>query len=157
MATKNILETVQEKIELKVRSKHIPAEFFKDRKGLYVWNSFIENIVKNSAPTEENSEFKIASFDLKEDSLDKDIEKALPEKHLFSETEVCAVIAALIEKQPKGEKGLLLNNGYANLFYTKARVVGVGWGGSWWDVDGWERDVDKWGAGLRVFSSATEI
>lgn len=51
-----------------------------------------------------------------------------------------------------------MKDGYANIFYIKghSRVVGVGWGGSYWSVGGWRRDDDRWGEGGRVFSPATD-
>ena len=46
---------------------------------------------------------------------------------------------SLMEKQGKGEDGVLLNNGYANIFYIKdsagvLRTVYVRWGGGGWRV-----------------------
>ena len=64
------------------------------------------------------------------------------------------VIASLIARQPKGEEGVLLNTGYANLFYTPSYVVYVFWhaGRRGWGVGTYERDDDGWRAGGRVFS-----
>ncbi len=78
--------------------------------------------------------------------------------HLFGETVLCGVIAGLIARQPKGEEGALLNNGYANLFYLGSCVVDVGWGsgGREWGVNAWRRGDDGWDAGGQVFSPATE-
>lgn len=121
-----ILKSVKQRIPIVIAKMHEPKEFFKDRKGLYVWGSFIENILSKAKPTKAKTKFNIASFDLVESASDENIEKSLPKKHLFSETDVCAIIADLIEKQSKGQKGILVNTGYANLFYTKSRVVSVG-------------------------------
>jgi hypothetical protein len=49
---------------------------------------------------------------------------------------------SLMEKQGKGEDGVLLNNGYANIFYIKdlarvLRAVSVGWRGGGWYVISW--------------------
>jgi hypothetical protein len=56
----------------------------------------------------------------------------------------------MISKQPNGEQGDLINNGYANLFYTASWVALVGWdrAGRGWDVGTWCR------AGRRVVSPA---
>lgn len=101
-------------------------------------------------------EFTLNSFDLTERLNDEKIEAALGENHLFDRGEVYALIGNLIAKQPKGEEGVLLNDGKANLFYTEAFVVGVGWDShdSRWYVDSWHRDERGWDAGYRVFSPA---
>lgn len=156
MKKENILKSVKDS-EIKLLEKHDPKEFFKERTGLWIWSSFINNVVEKAKSTKSGATFKISSFDLVESATDEEIEKDFPKKHLFTETEVCAIIASLIEKQSKGEAGTLLNNGYANLFYTKSRVVGVDWDGSRWDVIGWYRGGLAWHEGDRVFSSATEI
>lgn len=65
---------------------------------------------------------------------------------------------ALMEKQGKGEDGVLLNNGYANIFYIRdsagvLRAVIV-----FWNDDGWRVSADsvevpvRWDVGSRVFS-----
>jgi len=65
---------------------------------------------------------------------------------------------SLMEKQKHGEDGVLLNNGWANIFYIKddagvLRAVGVYWRGGGWRVgaDSVE-DPRGWGGGHRVFS-----
>ncbi|MCX6739374.1 MAG: hypothetical protein NT098_05010, partial [Candidatus Parcubacteria bacterium] len=67
------------------------------------------------------------------------------------------IIADIISRQPKGESGTLLNNGYANLFYVQAGasvfVVYVCWSGFEWCVSAWLLDEDgQWSGGGRVFS-----
>lgn len=103
-------------------------------------------------------EFTLNSFDLTKNSLDSEIEEALGENHLFDRGEVYSVIGSLIAKQPKGEEGVLLNNGNYNLFYTEAFVVRVCWGSSRdvWGVSVWRRVGFGWHPGDRVFSPATE-
>ena len=150
-----IIKSVDKKIVVKLK-KFDPTEFFKNREGLYVWSSFKDNILDKAKTIEKESEFKISSYDLVKFGNDEEIEKELPEKHLFSETDVCALIASLIEKQPKGEEGTLQNNGYANLFYTSSHVVVVRWSGGEWSVYDWYRRDGRWGGGPRVFAPATE-
>lgn len=65
---------------------------------------------------------------------------------------------SLMEKQGKGEDGVLLNNGYANIFYIKdsagvLRAVDVHWYGGGWDVyaDSVEHPF-RWRVGDQVFS-----
>lgn len=155
---KEIFTLVQKEIPISINKTHSPAEFFKNRKGLYVWSSFSDSIVEKSKPVDAGSEFKVSSLDLKESANDEEIEDALPKEHIFSETDVCAIVAALIEKQPNGEEGTLLNNGYANLFYTPSRVVHVFWraGRGEWRVYDWFLDGFSWDGGYRVFSPAID-
>ena len=65
---------------------------------------------------------------------------------------------SLIRKQPDGEEGVLLNNGWANILYIRdqngvLRAVGVRWGDGGWGVDaGSVEDSGGWDAGHQVFS-----
>jgi len=65
---------------------------------------------------------------------------------------------SLMEKQKHGEDGVLLNNGYANIFYIKdgagmLRTVHVGWSGGGWDVSAYSiGDPYGWYDGYQVFS-----
>lgn len=155
--TKSILKEVEKVIKLKMSAAFNPQEFYKEnRKGLYMWSDFRERILPKAKLTKKGASFEIASSDLAEYANDEQIEKSLPKRHLFSESEVSAIIAELIAKQPNGEKGDLVNTGRANLFYTKAFVVRVGWVGfdGEWSVTAWCRGGRGWFAGARVFSPA---
>ena len=149
-----VLEIVEKKIVVKSATKFQPKDYFKTRDGLYIWSSFEDRILSKAKSIKTSKPFKLISFELKKDLSDEEIEKELPKKHIFSETDVCAVVAELINKQAKGEKGLLFNNGYANLFYTGAFVVGVRWGDDEWGVRAWGRDGLRWYSDDRVFSPA---
>jgi len=151
---KTILKAAEQRIPLTSKA-HTPKKYFTNREGLYVWSTFANTVLAEAKATKSGKKFELASFDLAKDAYDADIEPALPEGYMFSETDACAAIAALIEKQAKGENGPLLTNGYANLFYTPSRVVYVCWGDGEWSVDDWPRGGD-WDAGYRVFSLATD-
>lgn len=155
MAKEEVLKSIK-KEAVAIVEKHIPNEFFKNREGLFVWSSFISNVVSKAKETESGAKFNLSSFELTKDATDEEIEKDLPKDHIFSETDVCAIVADLIEKQSKGEEGILLNSGYANLFYTPSHVVHVLWSGGEWSVDVWFRGASGWFVGFRVFSPATE-
>ncbi len=65
---------------------------------------------------------------------------------------------SLMENQKNGEDGVLLNNGYANIFYIRdsagvLRAVNVLWGDGCWRVhaDSVESPI-RWSGGYRVFS-----
>lgn len=159
MADKNVLEEVGEKIGIEVPKDFDPKKFFKTRKGLYVWSDFKERILDKAPDVSGWPVISVDSFKLKESANDEEIEKSLLEKHIFSESEVCAAIADLIQKQSKGEEGVLQNNGYANLFYTKDFVVRVYWRvfHGEWNVDAWDRGDDHWDGSCRVFSPAAVL
>lgn len=67
---------------------------------------------------------------------------------------------SLMEKQKHGEDGVLLNNGWANIFYVKdiagvLRAVGVRWRGGGWGVSAHSVGRPRpggWFGGGRVFS-----
>ena len=65
---------------------------------------------------------------------------------------------ALMEKQANGENGILLTNGYANIFYIRdgngvLRAVGCYWdGGGWYVRADSVEGPDRWGEGYQVFS-----
>lgn len=64
----------------------------------------------------------------------------------------------LMERQKNGENGVLLNNGYANIFYLcdcagVLRTVGVLWNDGGWSVcAGPVGDPDRWRGDCQVFS-----
>ena len=136
--------------------RHDPALYYKIRNGLYVWSDFRTRIVAKATPVEAGTTVEVGYADLGKNATDAEIEAALPTRHLFDEPAVCAIVAALIARQPEGKEGVLMNNGYANLFYISSCVVRVRWlaVNRGWDVRTWLRDDYGWGAGGRVFSPA---
>lgn len=157
MAKKNdVLEVIEKRIEV-ITSKIVdPKEFFQTMNGLYVWSDFKERIVAKAKTIKAKTKYSISSSKLLKHAYDEEIENALPKKHIFTETEVCGLIAELIEKQPNGEMGVLQNNGYSNIFYTPTFVVGLYWGSydGGWNVGTFDRERG-WFDGSRVFSPAT--
>lgn len=154
--SEQILKPVEKKITIATKAKFDPKEYYKTRDGLYVWSNFGDRILEKTSPLKAAKNISIASYELVRSGSDEMIEKALPKKHIFDESEVCAIIAEMIAKQPKGEEGDLLNTGYANLFYTEAFVVHVYWYSydRHWGVLTWGRGDGDWDAGGRVFSPA---
>lgn len=66
-------------------------------------------------------------------------------------------ISALISMQPNGEEGVLLTNGWANIFYVKdkdgmLRAVFVCWRGGGWFVFAYALDDFQWHVDSQVFS-----
>lgn len=136
--------------------RHDPDVFYRTREGFYVYDDYRTRIVKNARPSEVGTTLKVECAELMRDLTDEEIEGALPKSHFFDETQVCAVIAGLIAMQPKGKSGTLINNGYANLFYTGSCVVDVGWNADSREcyVHTWRRVGHRWRAGNQVFSPA---
>lgn len=124
------------------------------RQGLYVWDGFIERVRKHASPVESMEALALPYLDLDEDANDSQIGAGLGQGYEFSASKLCYVIDRLTSRQPNGEDGDLLNNGYANLFYAEGGpVVRVLWGAgsSKWDVGGWLRDDFRWYRGSRAF------
>ncbi|MEI9966688.1 MAG: hypothetical protein WDN67_03585 [Candidatus Moraniibacteriota bacterium] len=131
------------------------AEFYRTGPGLYVYDTFANRLDVNARQTVASaSERPYAASLLKANAYDKDIRKELPETHLSTLED----IAGLIEAQPGGKSGFLLNNGYANIFYVEGKngevfAVFVYWlsDDRGWLVDAWQLDEDgDWNGGGQV-------
>ena len=131
-----------------------PHSYFKTREGLWVSDEFRSRILSKAGVVSVGAAVG-KSYDLTKNAYDREITPELGTTYQFeSESELCAYIAQMIEKQPNGAAGELLNNGYANIFYVAGCVVGVYWYGGrrLWRVNAWELGDDYWRAGARVFS-----
>lgn len=149
-----VLKEVEKEVAFEITEARDPKVFFQDRKGLFVGSSFTERIVEKSETISEGKSGTLQSFEILKYSDDATIEKALPEKHLFTESQIAAIVAEFISEQTDGKTGTLLADGNWNLFYTDTCVVGVRWvsGDAGWGVFSWQRGGREWGAGYRVFS-----
>lgn len=132
-------------------------DFFQIRSGLYVDESFRRLVVAKAKPSEL---VDAHHFDLPSGMTDAEIEKKLREdfgSHIWDESVLCATLQKWITDQEGGKSGKLLNNGYANIFYTSSCVVYVSWDadGRRWGVLTWKRDAGGWSSGNRAFSPAT--
>ena len=127
-----------------------------------VWDNFTELFLSGSGKTEDPiTEQTLRYHKLRKSSVDGPIIAELggAEK---SETTLSEMFS-LMEKQKNGEDGVLLNNGYANIFYIKdqngvLRAVYVCWGDDGWYVVA--RSVEGpsgWGGGYQVFSRNSVI
>jgi len=96
---------------------------------------------------------------LKANVKERDIRKELPEAHLSTPED----ILSLMELQPNEESGLLLNNGYANVFFVEGKnsevfVVNVHWDANYgkWRFGVWLlNEIPWWGAGGQVLCPGT--
>lgn len=102
-------------------------QFFRIRPGLYLWDSFRERFDLGASSQSRVGRPYVASL-LKSSAFDRNICQELPESHLSTPED----IAGFIEAQTSGEKGFLLTNGYANVFYVLGKngqivAVSVRW------------------------------
>lgn len=143
-------------VSVTLAEQHNPDAFYRTRSGLYVWDSFRNLVVAKAEPTETGKTFTVKPQTLARDASDAEIEGELGGAHLFSESDACALVAALIAEQPEGEAGPLLNDGRATIIYTPSCVVFVFWYGDrrLWYVNTFNRDDYRWLAGSQVFSPA---
>ncbi len=138
-----------------------PSDFFKTPEGLGTSNNFNDFILsgarKKKVSTDETT---IRYADLAQAANDAEIGGELPEGHVFEDVNVfLAHLATLIEGHWGGKEGILLNNGYANIFYVKVNgevfAVDVRWrtvNREWHCLAGRLGDV-RWRAGDRAFSA----
>lgn len=98
----------------------------------------------------------ICYYELLKDSVDEPIITELGGKEKVAVT--LAEIYSLMRNQRNGDKGILLNNGSANIFYVRdvncaLRAVCVRWLDDGWDLSAHSvEDPSRWLAGDRVFS-----
>lgn len=133
-----------------------PNEAFQNHQGLYVYGDFREYVLPalKSISSVPEAQFTLSSLAL--NASDLAIRNAIPKNHLAEWYH----ILSFISQQPNGEKGVLLTNGYANIFYMlgvggQVFAVRVHWhsGNREWNVRAWGLDGNgRWGAGSLVFS-----
>lgn len=124
-------------------------------KNVYIWSSFQKQLdtVKKGKIIKVKGEVSTTT------TYDKDnILKYKP----MPIDEVVGTINDLISKQPNGEEGVLLANGYVNIFYAICndgivRAVDCCWdaNNSGWDLYCHEFDDDGWDDGPQFFVSDT--
>lgn len=122
-----------------------------------VWDNFTGWFLSGDGKTEDpESEQTLRYHKLRKSSVDGPIITELGGEEK-SETTLTEMFS-LMEKQKNGEDGVLLNNGYANIFYIRdqngvLRAVSVYWLGGGWSVgaDSVESPYG-WLVGYRVFS-----
>jgi len=143
-----------------IKKQFNPNEFYKNREGLWVSNGFHERILPVASPVKSVAAKRVPMFDIIKQANDDEIRAQLPKNHVFEGTSAfCAYLAGMISRQPNGEEGNLLNNGYTNIFYVQTSggvfAVFADWdaGDREWYVYAWSLGGPRWNAGGRVFSS----
>ena len=123
----------------------------------YLGDNFTAWFLDGDGKTEDPiSEQTIRYHKLRKSSVDGPIIEELG-REAKAETTLSEMFSLMVG-QKHGEDGVLLNNGWANLFYIKdnagvLRAVGVRWGGGGWFVSaGSVGDPRAWSDGDLVFS-----
>jgi hypothetical protein len=134
-----------------------PNNFFRNYNKsakLNIRDNFNKNIQCRKV-REEQPRSTISFYTLKKAMGDSEIWFKLPAGSYFSLDDYW-IIAELLNKQPNGESGELLNDAQANIFYVQVGanicVVGVYWTGSCWSIEGWNLGEHIEDIGCRIFS-----
>ncbi len=130
----------------------------KEVKFYGIWDNFQNRFLAGDGKIEEHVGEQMLSYgNLTKGSVDGPIIEELGGEAKVETT--LSAIYGLLLKQPNGEKeGVLLTNGYTNIFYVKdingvLRAVDVYWDGGGWYVSAYSVGyTNGWDAGGRVFS-----
>jgi hypothetical protein len=149
-----ILKRVADTIKLPAHKRFVAEKHFVHDQGFYLWEDFGKNFLDE---VEENvPATTLAVYQLQKNALDAQIRKELGQDHEV----FLAHFFDLLQKQSKGEEGILLTNGAANIAYIRGKK-GVLWAVSaLWGSDGrcWVvgaisvENSSDWGGGRQVVS-----
>lgn len=153
------LKLVSNEIEIKADSFSKNSFFGNDRPTKLYFGSNFENWILGAMP-EEIPAFQDQLFQVQLGRAmnDAQILAELGDSKPFEISEFVAIIRELISKQLKGEAGVLLNNGYANIFYVRdqngvLRAVYVYWIDVGWYLNASSIESPRrWDGGHQVFS-----
>ena len=147
-------------VNLPKREQFCPKEYFQTRRGLYVCVDFRDRILSVTKKTGKLPSAKITSYNIVKDSNNEKIRAELSKNHIWKDaSDFCSHLAGMIDRQPKGENGDLLNNGCVNIFYVRGKngevfAVNVYWGvgALEWYVNAYQLDDGLGPAGRQAFS-----
>lgn len=144
-----------------------PHTYYKTRDGLFVWDTFEKRILSKQ-PTAmpyrglEGVANSTLSRNMSDQEIIDEILGGMDEARAHAST--LDQIAEMIDLQPNGKDGKLLNNGYANIFYVLVDgvllAVSVYWGSGYrkWNVRDWHLGENgKWNAVIQVFRNTTLV
>ncbi len=144
-----------------IATESFTKESFFGKKGpvkLWLGSNFEQWVLPLIPETIEAFQGTLTQTKLTKYMLDSEILTELGHPEPFTPGEFAALIRDLLTKQPKGEEGTLLMNGYANVFYVQleGRVVAVRvlWSsdGRGWGLDAFGLDDYRWFGGRCVLS-----
>lgn len=136
-------------------------EFLNSKLGIkiYMGDNFKNWIVSELLEEIPAFSVNLASYKLTKNMYDKEIRAEIGEDDVRTPNEALAIIFSNIAKQPNGEAGDFLNNGYANIQYVRLKngeVVAVF--APWfsddreWSLDACRLDGSGWREDNRVFA-----
>jgi hypothetical protein len=154
------LKVVVDNIFLKTDS--FSKNSFFDKSGsvkLYFGSNFSNWILEDIPDVIPAFEGNLLKTQLTKYMYDSEILDELGQPRLFTISEFSAIIRDLLLKQPDGEDGILLNNGYANIFFIQLKngrvvAVHVHWFSDCreWGLNARGLGGDRWFDGICVFS-----
>jgi hypothetical protein len=149
----SILELIGTTVIPATDKKLVAKDFFTEKK-FYLGDNFKDWFLKKIE--DPIGEVNVRYQKLTKSSVDGPIIAELGGEEKVETT--LATIADLIGRQAKGENGILLTNGYANIFYVRdatelLRAVSVYWCGDRWNVDADSVELPSdWNDDRQVFS-----
>ncbi|MEK7586971.1 MAG: hypothetical protein AAB453_03840 [Patescibacteria group bacterium] len=157
----SLLDFVATVVVLATKSKFVASDNFKLKKdgGIcsYLGDNFKAWFLNGDSKTEDPiGEQTLRYAKLRNVSVDGPIITELGGEAKAETT--LSEMFSLMEKQKNGESGVLLSNGYANIFYIRdiagvLRAVGVSWYDGGWHVHAYSVEYPyEWNGGSQVFS-----
>ncbi len=114
----------------------------------YILDNFENRVLNKAGDVIPEFSGILKSLKLTENMCDSEIMSEIGESNIFSIYEALGIIKVLTERQPKGEDGDILNNGYANIIYVRIDentilATGVRWRSAYrrWFLNAFSFDV----------------
>jgi len=146
-----------------VKAEQFTKDSFFGKNGpanLYFGSGFNDSVLAAIPATVPAWNGSLRKCELTNFMTDSEILSELGQPEPFTPAEFAAIVTNLISCQPKGQAGMLLTNGYTNIFYVKfadGRVVPVGvyyWRDrdNTWILHAYFWHDNRWDCGSCVFS-----
>lgn len=147
-------------VDLMSGAESILKEFFKSGGSIKLWfGDNFKNWILSGEIVYVERKGKLIKNDFPNSMTDEEIIRKFKIRPYDSKSDVLSEIRDLILKQPNGEKGELLTDGFANIFYVKLKngdtvAVGAFWRSvaREWLLPALRLGVFVWAGGDRVFS-----
>ena len=138
-------------LRVMIRREYTPVSHYVTRPGLIVWGGFETYVSSVAKPRLPGVFVPAVSSHLEQLTNDVRIEQAVGS---FGESELCALLAAMLDEQCMGTSGNLEHTGRINLFYAPLGVVGVRRirDADSWGIAVYKRNDGNWYPGVRVFA-----
>lgn len=116
------------------------------------WHDRFSDILARAMVVQAGTSYEIGCLDFADDLDDFWLDSIFVNGQFFDETSVCISIASFIHRQFASSNGLLLTNGFGNLFCIRSFTINV-WSesGERWNIVPVERSGLVWSEGCRMF------